>query len=328
MSLVVTLGEQRAIRDWDNSSVRLISSTRIILSVRTLPRLGEGDLESRLTLLTQVFARERMTPYERSECSSVGGEKEEERSGCHLSGSIRASPARRESSGGEREQRRARQPETVSRRELWAETVSGGRSSLSPAGSQQLEESLRSLLEFWSIFSGPDRREDSSPGLSRSAVQYCSTELQAEKVDCRLELSSASQTVTCSERLQTSRAVLADLSTSLRSSVGDTKSLLTFSCRRDTAVTVVSTPALPPTLTRLAASWSATSLTPHHSDSLLGGTELSDSQSCLSRSCSSRARVPEMSHFKFVIIMTGQNYWLLVWRKKYFYCIIFTIFAG
>ena len=48
--------------DWETSRERLISSTRIILSVRRLPRLGEGDLVSRQTLLTQVLARERMTP--------------------------------------------------------------------------------------------------------------------------------------------------------------------------------------------------------------------------------------------------------------------------
>ena len=103
---------------------------------------------------------------------------------------------RRESRGGEREQRRARQPETVSRRELWAETDSGGRMSVSLPGSQQLEDSLRSRLDLWSRSSGPARREERRPGLRRRAVQYCRTELQAEKTVCRLALSSPSQTLT------------------------------------------------------------------------------------------------------------------------------------
>ena len=251
--------------DWETSRERLISSTRIILSVRRLPRLGEGDLVSRQTLLTQVLARERMTPYERSDWSRVGGEKEVERSGCHFSGSRSASPVRRESSGGEREQRRARQPETVSRRQLWADTDSGGRRSVSLPGSQQLEDSLRSRLDWWSRSSGPARREERREGLRRRAVQYCRIELQAEKTVWRLALSWPSQTLTWSDRLQTSLAVPADLSTSLRSCLGERRSPLILSCRRETAVTAVSTPALAPSLTRLPASWSPASLTPLHS---------------------------------------------------------------
>merc|ERR1719447_1173135 len=56
VSRLVTCGEERTTMDWETSKERLISRTRIILSVRRLPRLGEGDLVSRQTLLTQVLA--------------------------------------------------------------------------------------------------------------------------------------------------------------------------------------------------------------------------------------------------------------------------------
>jgi len=84
--------------------------------------LGLGDRApppaSRAAPRTATLARARRRPYEgvSPSCSRVGGEKDCSSNGSHLSGSWRAEPASKSGSGGEREDRRARQPWQMSSR--------------------------------------------------------------------------------------------------------------------------------------------------------------------------------------------------------------------
>lgn len=83
--------------------------------------LGLGDRAppaSRAAPRTATLARASRRPYDgvSPSCSRVGGEKDCSSSGSHLSGSWRAEPANKSGSGGERDERRARQPWQMSSR--------------------------------------------------------------------------------------------------------------------------------------------------------------------------------------------------------------------